>query len=621
MQSLHRLLRVTLVAMLITALLMPVAPVVWAQDTAVVHYHRPDGAYEGWGLHVWADAAQETAWADPLDPTGTDEFGLDRQVPLQPGATELGFIIHHRDLKDPGPDQLLDLGTSREAWVVSGVPDLFTQVVDPTDLPTGLPVIEEPPLPLASVSFPGNYVSLLAGVDWEPADLAAQATDLAGDGLWTMIATLPGGTYAFKVAVGGSWEENYGRDGVPDGSDIPFTVPEEGGDVRFAYDRTSGAIMIDVLPPGGPVPAIDAESGDGTIAGTAIYHDSRSDRYRSPFGAQPFGTDITLRLRTARNDVEAVDQVVANLEGSGGFSQPMTKVATSENYDWWEGMINNGDRPTVWNYHFQLRDGEASLIYADDGRLDGGIGRVYDELSGDGHGWDIYTYVPGFDVPEWAKNATIYQIFPERFRNGDPNNDPTADDWFYDEECDGHAWPVQPWNTIVPDPEPADPTRNPEWAGTYSCTFYGGDLQGVQEKLDYLQELGVTTLYFNPIFASPSNHKYDGRDYRQVDEHFGVLGDPQATNEQFAQLAAEVAARGMHLMLDGVPNHSSSDSRFFDRYSRHDELGACESEESPYRELVLLRSGAARRHRRLRRRRELPRLVRRFHAAPVQHRR
>ena len=95
--------------------------------------------------------------------------------------------------------------------------------------------------------------------------------------------------------------------------------------------------------------------------------------------------------------------------------------------------------------------------------------------------------------------------------------------------------------------------------------------------------LGVTTIYFNPIFDSPSNHKYDGRDYRQVDDNLAVADDFAASNELFEQFAAEVEARGMNLILDGVPNHSSSDSPFFDKYARHDTVGACESEESPYR--------------------------------------
>ena len=316
---------------------------------------------------------------------------------------------------------------------------------------------------------------------------------------------------------------------------------------------------------------------------SAILHDSRSDRYRTPFGAQPVDTDVTLRLRTAANDVESVTLVTNNLGDGSGSSHAMTKVVSDGQFDWWETTLNTGPDVTVHNYYFALTDGDTTAYYADDPMLNGGAGQFTAAAPGADQGWDIYTYAAGFDAPDWAKNATIYQIFPDRFRNGDTANDPTTEDWFYPDER-GHAFPVTPWNRPVPDPVPLDPAQNPEWYNTFSATFYGGDLQGVQQKLDYLQELGVTTIYFNPIFDSPSNHRYDGRDYRQVDENLAVAGDAEASNALFRELAAEVQKRGMHLILDGVPNHTSSDSPYFDRFARHGLEGACESETSPYRE-------------------------------------
>ena len=432
-----------------------------------------------------------------------------------------------------------------------------------------------------SVSFPGSYANRLGGTDWEPADPTVQAADAEGDGIWTLAAALPGGDYEFKVAVNGTWDENYGRNGVQGGENISFTVPAEGGDVSFSYNRNSGEIGVQIAPPT-QVEEPPAARGDGQFVRSAILHDSRSDRYRTPFGAQPVNTDVTLRLRTAANDVESVTLVTNNLGDGSGSSHAMTKVVSDGQFDWWQTTLNTGPDVTVHNYYFALTDG-AAAYYADDPMLNGGTGQFATAAPGADGGWDIYTYAAGFDAPAWAKNATIYQIFPDRFRNGEPANDPTAADWFYPDER-GHAFPVTPWNRPVPDPVPLDPAQNPEWYNTFSSTFYGGDLQGVQEKLDYLQELGVTTIYFNPIFDSPSNHRYDGRDYRQVAENLAVAGDPKASNELFRQLAAEMQKRGMHLILDGVPNHTSSDSPFFDRFARHDLEGACESETSPYRE-------------------------------------
>ncbi len=105
--------------------------------SARVHYHRPGGNYEGWGLHTWMDAARETAWSDPLPPTGRDEFGVYWDVPLRESAKQLGFIIHKGDEKDPGPDQFLDVTERRELWIVSGRTQLFGTRPDISAFPVG----------------------------------------------------------------------------------------------------------------------------------------------------------------------------------------------------------------------------------------------------------------------------------------------------------------------------------------------------------------------------------------------------------------------------------------------------------------------------------------------------
>ena len=336
---------------------------------------------------------------------------------------------------------------------------------------------------------------------------------------------------------------------------------------------------------GQPVAAQPGPVGldDGAIAQEALLHDSRSDLYRSPLGAQPAGQSVTLRLRTAADDVRQVHLQWGSVRDGTLRARTLQAVASDAEYTWWETTIDTASAVDVLSYLFVVQDGDTMLYYADDPRLDGGAGQVYPTSPAFDQGWNLYLYDPGFVAPAWAADATIYQIFPDRFRNGEPKNDPTAQDWFYPEECGGRARPITPWNSLVPDPEPNDPGRNPTWHGTYNCTFYGGDLQGVWEQLDYLQALGVTTLYFNPIFDSPSNHKYDGRDYRQVDEQLALVGDPAGSNQFFVELAAALAERDMNLILDGVPNHTSSDSPLFDRYARHPEVGACEQVASPVR--------------------------------------
>ncbi|MER3496153.1 MAG: alpha-glycosidase, partial [Armatimonadota bacterium] len=147
------------------------------------------------------------------------------------------------------------------------------------------------------------------------------------------------------------------------------------------------------------------------------------------------------------------------------------------------------------------------------------------------------TYVP-FVTPAWVERSVMYQIFPDRFENGDKRNDPKG---------------VQPWN--------AEPT--------YSNRF-GGDVAGVAKRLGYLKGLGIGNVYFNPVFASPSNHRYDTTDYKRVDPEFG-------TNDEFVSLVRQMKAAGIRTVLDFAFNHTATDHPFFVDLI---EKGA----ESPYRE-------------------------------------
>ena len=214
---------------------------------------------------------------------------------------------------------------------------------------------------------------------------------------------------------------------------------------------------------------------------------------------------------------------------------------------------------------------------------------------------------PGFHTPDWAKGAVFYQIYVDRFYNGDRSNDVEDDEYFYIGEGTSK---VTDWN------------KYPAAMGVRE--FYGGDIAGVMQKLDYLQELGVEVLYLNPIFVSPSNHKYDIQDYDYVDPHFGRIvkdegevlqrdengnlkADPtypnksasryicrvtdkenlEASNQLFAEFVEEVHRRGMKVILDGVFNHCGSFNKWLDRECIYEnapgyEKGAYVAEDSPY---------------------------------------
>jgi glycosidase len=335
-------------------------------------------------------------------------------------------------------------------------------------------------------------------------------------------------------------------------------------------------LLIAALLPVLSVPAPSAQAGGGS-GGGSLMHDSLDDLYRTPLGAVPTGTTVTLRFSTA-GGVDSVTLRVWDAFAQKEQMLPMGIVATTpEGYDFWETTLDVGKQPTIYWYRFILTKGGETIYYEDNTRLgedgayfpadEGGSGIGYD--SSPDLSWQIAVYDPDYYTPEWMRDAVIYQIFPDRFRDGDPSNDPTDDELeFYDGlKSIFH----ETWNE-----PPIDPRQPGEYEERWGVDFFGGDLAGITEKLDYLQELGVTAIYLNPIFAARSNHRYDTTDFKEIDPLLG-------TREDFDTLVAEAQKRGMVIILDGVFNHLSSDSPFFDRYNRYEVDGACESLDSPYR--------------------------------------
>ncbi|HET9494802.1 MAG TPA: glycoside hydrolase family 13 protein, partial [Chloroflexia bacterium] len=262
------------------------------------------------------------------------------------------------------------------------------------------------------------------------------------------------------------------------------------------------------------------------------------------------GTRVTLRLRTAPGDLTSAR---VRLWNSTSETESFVDMSPS-GPDTWEAVIDtSGDPAALW-YRFQGLDGRITAYYNDDRERDGGPGEG--NLYASDQDYVITAYDPDFTTPEWLHGGVVYQIFPDRFNNGDPTNDKPAGTFMYGGESIKREWGERP---------------------TGGNDFFGGDLQGVIDRLEYLQSLGVNAIYFNPIFAAPSNHRYDTTDYTRIEPSLGTL-------DTFRDLIARARERGIRVVLDGVFNHSSSDSLYFDRYSRYDTQGAYESQESPYLE-------------------------------------
>ncbi len=278
-----------------------------------------------------------------------------------------------------------------------------------------------------------------------------------------------------------------------------------------------------------------------------IFHDSHDIRFRCPLGGVKAGEPLTLRLRCD----EPGEAWVRLWDGS---EKHLPMVRASEG--WWELTLTAPEVPLVMWYDFRIRNGGAEMIYAAPHDGLGGVGQVD---GGDPHAYQVTVYDPAYRTPDTLVNANIYQIFPDRFYRGSYRHHCGRTDTLWHE--DWHDKPAL--------------TRHPVSGDNQALDFFGGSLRGIMEKLPYLEELGVTLLYLNPIFRARSNHRYDTGDYSQIDPYLG-------SNEDFERLAAEAEKRGMRLLLDGVFNHTGSDSLYFNRYGTYDTLGAYQSEQSPY---------------------------------------
>ena len=309
----------------------------------------------------------------------------------------------------------------------------------------------------------------------------------------------------------------------------------------------------------------------------ALFSDGTKD-YRDPTEPEA-GEKVTIRFRTGRNNVDIV-WLCTDCE-----HYKMKKTESDREFDYYAVEMTMGEEP--FYYYFEVASG---LLHV-----------FFDRYGVSKERRDAYRFciIPGFSTPEWSKGAVMYQILVDRFYNGDPANDVLTDEYYY---IQTPSKKMEDWNQCPSDFSVGE--------------FYGGDLEGVRQKLNYLQNLGVEVIYFNPLFVSPSNHKYDIQDYDHIDPHYGKivvdegellqsgttdnskatryvnrvtnLKNLEASNAFFAELVREIHARGMKVILDGVFNHCGSFNKWLDRehiYSTSPEQyasGAYESFNSPY---------------------------------------
>ena len=479
-------------------------PVIGGVNTVAVA-----GSFNGWN-----------ATANPLaDPDKDGIWSADVEIPA--GRVEYKFVVNgdqwftDETAAETSPD---GFGGQNSILVVKDAP--LTVGYGST-----VKKAAAPKLGLRQVTFKYRPASKpdqlsLAGAmnDWTVGK--TPMTDPDGDGEYSVTMLLAPGSYPYKFVVGSNgWtQDTAGQDAeVDDGFGGKNSIRNV--DERFA--------------------SIAVKKGDGAVFADGIEH-TQSAQEINPLG----GGSVEFTARAHLDDVSGVDLVVWT--GTNEKRYPMRSVERDRIYEYFrtEAPVADGAQ-----YAFQYRDGTS-------GSWLGQKGLAPAVAASERFRFDSARF-PVFATPDWVKNGIIYQIFPDRFRNGDPKNDQDFKEWYYAGK-----------NTL-----PASGVINPEFQEYYHLSkwddiaaltnaphtpdkrdwmaFYGGDIEGVRQKLDYLKSLGITIIYFNPIFEAKSTHKYDAADYRKIDPHFG-------TNEQFITFVKEAKAKGIRVILDIVFNHSGN---------------------------------------------------------------
>ncbi len=305
-----------------------------------------------------------------------------------------------------------------------------------------------------------------------------------------------------------------------------------------------------------------ALNNDGCLNIEAVFSDETSN-FVSPVNID-FDEPFEIKIRTAKDNVDEIFLCAQNEKFL------MTKCDCDDTFDFFSAKING--RQTKFEYYFELHRQGKIYFYNKRG--------LYDKLNPDYN----FAIIPGFIIPDWLKGSVMYQIYVDRFFNGDEKNDVVNNEYIYLGKA---AKKIEKWDMPVSTDD--------------VCNFYGGDLQGVIDKMNYLKDLGVEIIYFNPIFVSPSNHKYDIQDYDYIDPHYGKIvndgGDPlyfesfnnkfatmymqrtadkknlEASNQLFIKLVEIAHANGIKIILDGVFNHCGAFNKWMDKENFYYRMG------------------------------------------------
>jgi len=285
-----------------------------------------------------------------------------------------------------------------------------------------------------------------------------------------------------------------------------------------------------------------------------IFHNSHDNAFRSPFGAIESGIRLSIALLISK-DLNHKEVFIHIIKRDAEEKIKMEAFESSTDDYRYKVNVDSKDYSGLIFYYFSISNDENIIYYGNNPDILGGIGHRYSDIP---PGYQITVYKKHHVVPDWFKSSVVYQIFPDRFYNKNhyiknpKKNSFVYANWddepFYIKDSNGR---IQRWD------------------------FFGGNIEGIIEKLPYIKDLGISTIYLNPIFEAPSNHRYDTSNYKRIDP---ILGD----NDDFERLCSIAKDLEIKIILDGVFSHTGDDSVYFNRYGNFNEIGAYQSKESKY---------------------------------------
>ena len=279
---------------------------------------------------------------------------------------------------------------------------------------------------------------------------------------------------------------------------------------------------------------------------------SRDPFYRKPTGAVANGTPVHFKVCLPRYLCCTAATLIIHNEHENRVDRGNLFWCGMEggDFEYWE-VDYTPEEASLNYYYFELSTSSGTKY----------LGRTrygYGELQSQPVAWQLTVYESTFKTPDWLSGGIMYQIFPDRFcKSGVEHPDIPYGRKLHENWGDQPDWAPNEFGMIT------------------NSDYFGGDLKGITQKLDYIQSLGVSCIYINPIFEAHENHRYNTADYRKIDPMLG-------TEEDYVELCEEARKRGIRIIIDGVFSHTGDDSVYFNKHNRYETLGAYNSKESPY---------------------------------------